>query len=90
MSLIRKVVNEKPEIDPFEQRTILLKGLPIYTDLEILQGLEYAVLDQLEEFCPVEKVSLVPGQGIGYIRVRYSFTIFVYIDTSYFGDCFIL
>jgi hypothetical protein len=71
MSLIRKITSGKPEsvLNPIEPRTILLEGLPSISDLEILQGLEYALLDLMENFSP-EKISLVTGQGIAYIRVR--------------------
>jgi len=81
--IIRKAVADIPEsvTNPIAERTVIVEGLPILTDLELLQGLEYNILDLFEPFHP-EKVALVTGQGYGYIRLKKSADVAVAIEDN--------
>lgn len=54
--------------NPMGPRTIVAEGLPKLEDLELLQGLEYSLIDMFEPY-GCKRVSLVTGAGIGYIKV---------------------
>lgn len=63
---------------PFHLRSLLIRGLPMgQFDLVECQAIEFALQDVFTEF-GVEDVSVIPGQGYAFMRVR-SFMFVQYI-----------
>lgn len=56
--------------NPMKPRTILMRGLPILSDLKILQGIEYSFFQSMKEFEP-SSIALVPETQYAFIRVSH-------------------
>ena len=50
-------------------RTLIMEGLPILSDLKLLQGIENGLKEVLQDFRP-DAIALVPETPYAFIRVR--------------------
>lgn len=55
--------------NPLIPRTLVVKGIPVTDDLVVLQDVEYTLMNVFESL-NAEVVSLLPGQGFGFIRFK--------------------
>jgi len=69
---IQLIINKNASLNttliPQEPRTLFIEGIPETNDLEVLQTVEYSLIQILEDLQLSPVVSLIPNSTFGYIR----------------------